>query len=862
MTRIGRFTLLEELGAGGMGVVWAAYDPELDRRIALKLVRGEHARLMREAQALARVSHPNVVAVHDVGSEGEQIYIAQELVRGGDLDAWLAAAPRSVDDIRDVFVQAARGLAAAHAAGLVHRDFKPSNVLVGDDGRVRIVDFGLARAEGTPPGDSASASPSVLASPLTQTGTVMGTPLYMAPEQHDGQPADARSDQFSFCVTLAKALYGELPFRGETAVDYSVEAMHGNVLPAPKGSRVPAWLREVVLRGLRPDPAQRYPAMLDVVEALEHDPRRVRRRWLVLAAAAGGVALTVLALARGGDDAAVCTGGRARVAAIWNPAVSAGIRAAFARTGRPFAEPTWRRVEPQLASYLAAWTAMRTDACEATTLRGEQSAELMDLRMSCLDRRLADATAALDLLAHADAQVVERADAIVGALPPLADCADVAALGAGARPPRDPVARARIASVERAIADASARCSAGDYRGGITGARAALASARSIGYGPLLADALVLVGRILMTLRADAEAEAMLREGFLEAQAAKADATAISAANLLITHVGTNLLRTDEALWWGQLSRALARREGKPRLDVDGAYAVGELLVEAGRYREGMAEIDRALAAVGPGDGRIPQLRTARASALFDQQRFDESLAEFRRVLASREATVGPDHPDTGRTLGNVGSVLDVMGRHDEALVAYRRATEIAARALGENHPEVATGYNNIGSVLTTLGKFDEAEAMLRRALAITDRFGAAGANPDSAQTHGNLGVLYQAQGKQAEALAETRIAADIMTRARGPDHPDLAPIRENVGILLEAQGKRAEALVELRAALAIEEKAFGPDGPQLVGTLEAIAEVLRKTGDGPGAAAATRRADAIKANQPGAQSGSGKQHD
>ncbi|MFY0533529.1 serine/threonine-protein kinase [Nannocystis pusilla] len=247
--RLGRYVVMSLLGAGGMGVVYAAHDPELGRPVALKLLRPHPAgprreledRLRREAQAMARLSHPNVAAVHDVGQIGGRIFIAMELIRGQTLAAWLRAAPRARRDVLARFLLAGRGLAAAHAAGLVHRDFKPENVLVGDDGQVRVVDFGLARASGDEPlSITAQSGPgSEQLADLTATGAVLGTPIYMAPEQHEGRPAEARSDQFSFCVALYTALYGQRPFAGDTVESLALAVRDGRLSPRPAAHACP-----------------------------------------------------------------------------------------------------------------------------------------------------------------------------------------------------------------------------------------------------------------------------------------------------------------------------------------------------------------------------------------------------------------------------------------------------------------------------------------------------------------------------------------------------------------------------------------------------------------------------------------------
>lgn len=312
-TKVGRYTVLTRLGAGGMGVVYAAYDSDLDRKIALKLVRGqlsespEHrARIRREAQAMARLSHPNVVQVYEVGEHEGELFVAMEFVRGETLSLWLGRAPDAGDDrvakrswrsVVDVFVAAGRGLAAAHKTGLIHRDFKPDNVMVDEDGRVRVMDFGLARS-----GDDASRSMSdmgtlatssdaaIPAHQLTRTGALIGTPAYMAPEQLCGEPVTERSDQFSLCVALYEGLYGMRPFASETMAELVMSVTEGNIRPPPPGTKVPRWLRAVVLRGLAVDPAERWSSLDELTKSLSNDPYRPWRSAFLASAVVSVVA--------------------------------------------------------------------------------------------------------------------------------------------------------------------------------------------------------------------------------------------------------------------------------------------------------------------------------------------------------------------------------------------------------------------------------------------------------------------------------------------------------------------------------------------------------------------------------------------
>jgi hypothetical protein len=325
--KLARFEILNRVGVGGMGIVYVAHDPMLDRQVALKVLRtGAHgplraaelkARLLLEAQAMARLSHPNVITVHEVGVVDEQIFIVMELNDGGTLRSWLAQEPRPLRERVRVFIEAGRGLAAAHAVRLVHRDFKPDNVLLARDGRARVVDFGLVRAPSA--GDQPSRRPSrdvYAPMSLTISGAVLGTPAYMAPEQHRAEVADHRSDQFSFCVSLYEALYGLRPFAGDTYRELVVNILEGQVRPPPEGTEVPVALQRILERGLASAPADRYPnmtALLDDLAATQVEEAAVAavprvgepaaapgRRGLALALASGLlVAAGAVALALG-----------------------------------------------------------------------------------------------------------------------------------------------------------------------------------------------------------------------------------------------------------------------------------------------------------------------------------------------------------------------------------------------------------------------------------------------------------------------------------------------------------------------------------------------------------------------------------
>jgi serine/threonine protein kinase len=367
-----RYMVLEMLGRGGMGEVYAVYDSKLDRKVALKVLRHtkeDYAlRLAREAQAMARLSHPSVVAVFDTGSVDGRVFVAMEFVQGQTLRAWQRAKLRPWAEILRMYIDAGRGLAAAHAAGLVHRDFKPDNVLVSEGGAVKVTDFGLARAINaaattpfTPSGDVV-ASPSykpisspvvdippnasspampeslpALTSPVTESGELLGTPGYMAPEQYLEEEIDERTDQFAFCVALYEALYGQKPF--PSGVTESVQAMLADQVKAPpKGTKVRSHIHQALLRGLAGKKSDRHPQMLALLEELSRDPAKRRRQVAGAVAAVVAMAVGTVWVNRtiAERTSRLCVGSEAEASDVWNPDVQGSIERAMLATNLPY----------------------------------------------------------------------------------------------------------------------------------------------------------------------------------------------------------------------------------------------------------------------------------------------------------------------------------------------------------------------------------------------------------------------------------------------------------------------------------------------------------------------------------------------
>jgi hypothetical protein len=594
-TAIGRYRVLELLGRGGMGIVYAAYDPELDRQVALKLLhadaegsaqpaRDTAARLRREAQAMAQLSHPNVVTVFDVGVANGQLFIAMELIDGTNL-ARRRDEPRPIGEILKQFIAAGRGLEAAHAAGFVHRDFKPANLLVGRDGRVCVSDFGLARLIGgaAPAPASSRAAPALPANSLTRTGALVGTPQYMAPEQLRGESADARADQFSFCVALYEALYGERPFSGTSFDELKAHVQAGKVRPAPRGSRVPSRLRRALLRGLRVDPNRRFPSMTMLLRAIAPPAP-----WTRLFGAAGLFGIAALAFASYlavKQQRSVCGDGADHWLRIWDSRAKARVHAAFRRTGSASAEAAWRTVERGLDGLADAWVQSYRESCAATRVRGEQSAALYELRQDCLNRALDHAAALISLFAQADALLIDRAPQAVHV--ELASCASVTALRQRRGPPTDPVARAAYETLQRRLAEVNALIDLGRFGEGNQAIGLLVEDAKRLGHPLLMSDAYRFQGLLELQKGTALAAERSFHAAAAAAEQGGDDQRAALAWDSLALAAAEAGHFEDATLWLDQAAAAAERAGRDPVLAESHRHCVD--LVEARRAQHSQA---------------------------------------------------------------------------------------------------------------------------------------------------------------------------------------------------------------------------------------------------------------------------------
>jgi len=748
---LGRYVLLDRIGKGGGGVVYRGYDPELDRRVAIKLLRPDAAagsspswtgRLLGEAQAIAKFSHPNIVAVHDVGQLpptrpqlGPGVFIVMELVEGETLARWLQHEPRSWRQVLEVLAPIGRALVAAHRAELVHRDVKPGNILVASDGRPRLVDFGLARATlRREPGDDGSAS-------LART-SALGTPSTMAPEQHLGQPADARTDQYGFCATLHAALHGVYPFAG----DDLPALLHAKQHDAPRTVReVPRWLIEIVARGLAPDPDARFADMDALLGALEHGRGRARRWALGLGSAAAVLALAAAAtIGRREPATAACIEeGETRIDGVWGTSGKADALAGLRATGGAHAEETSALVGAHVDAYVERWRAAHASACERAFAIRDEPAQVSAARLGCLDRALDEVQDLGGLLQVADEQVLVGAVDAARRLREPAECE-----AASDEAATDP-------DLEGLLRRASLHVRAGKLDSGDAMASDAALRAAAIDDETSHSRALLLRCRIAADRGSDAEP--LCENGLLAAERSGNDRQAIRAL-LQLSAI------TDAA-------------------DAERLYKLAEARLQ------GLPEHERDA-------GLQAELALTRARLRDEQRRWHEATAAYEEGLQLLEQARGPDHPELARALNGLGMLYSGEDRLQLAADAYARALAITSQAYGDHHPTLGFVLNNLAGVELQRGRHREALVLLERALDI--KIAAMGPrSPRLVNTLHRIARAHVGVGGPELALAPAELALQLSH----PDPESLANAEVVLALVLRAADRCAEALPLLATA-------------------------------------------------------------
>ncbi len=868
LTHVGRYVILRKLGEGAMGEVYVAYDENLDRRVAIKLVRtmGQRTddvynRMLREAHGLARLSHPNVVQVYEAGVFQGRVYLAMEYIEGESLREWSERSERSWREVLACAIEAGRGLAAAHQVGLVHRDFKPDNVIVGVDGRVRVLDFGLVRAESEgEEGDEllsvsgqSRVNPSVLSgasslrSNLTQAHTLIGTPAYMSPEQHLRETADARSDVFAFSIVLYELLYGVRPFAGDDQAEIMSAVLKQSLSEPAEGRRAPAWVRRVLLRGLSVDPRARFPTMEEYLAALDNDPVRRRRRWWI----AGGVvallasvgALVVSAIQA---DAEACSGGAEGMRGVWDEARQEAVAAAFAATGVAYSGEVTARITQRLDDHRSAWIYSHREACLAHR-RGERSSERLDLQMACLRAHRRELDAAIRTFIDADAAVVESAMATVSELTELdrlSACDDIEGLERGFLRKVDPEEAAKLEATRGALADAAALGRAGKQGAGLTSIAGLSETVEQLDDPALYVEVDLARGRLLLQDGAYEAAKKALMRSYYDARALGHDQIAAEATIDLLRIMIVMQAPPEAAEVWSRQAEAEVRLLGKELVQADFHSARASL-------HQALTILRREL---DPHHYKVIEAQRRKGAALFKRGRNAEARTSLELALKSARVGLGAGHPQVANILTNLGLVAAREGRYEDGIRAAKEALEISEGARGREHPDNANILSNLGELEIQLGNYRAAVNYLERAVALGEA--AYGDESPKAMLYiASLAVARYKLGDVDEAQVLMERAYLISESNLGPEHPTTGALRGNLGEVLNDRGRYAEARGHIEPALAAMRKAFGEERPELGSVQRELSRALLGIGEVDRAEVEARQALSLSlsgANIPG----------
>ena len=858
--QVGRYLVLGIIGRGAMGVVYRAHDPELDREVALKLLRDSKAdrqtRLAREAQALARLNHPNVVTVHDVGTVEGRLYVAMELVRGTPLDDWQEDRPWR--EVVDTYVAAGRGLVAAHAQGLVHRDFKPDNVIVSEDGIPRVLDFGLARAVPgespsgasmsdplTPVVDSSGSAP--LHDKVTRAGAVVGTPAYMSPEQWTGLPADAAADQYSFCASLWEGLFGRPPHSGATLHDLRRKVVEGKPPRVPSKSGVPSWVVAIVQRGLAHNSEERWPSMQELLDALADDPARRRRRWIV-----AGVALSVVAagvLGRTAWDGAqrrACEREAAVIDEVWNEESQAALSKLLHDnpTGLASANET-------LDALASEHREVANESCLAHRLEGTRTEHDHDRVVACLAEHRYAMESIVSFSDPVSKSPHDTLTAILRLLP-TSPCRDLDSLRLTAPAPADAESQRELEEIRRSAARASALREAAPELG-LELARTTLTRAEALGWSPELSAAHTRVGVALQDTGRYAEAETNYAEGYFIAASNGDDAAAVGAANSMAA-LFADLSKPKEGRHWSRLAEAHLRRARQDQTLVQALWQSARGQVEAadGNYEDAHYYFSAALELrqrlLGNDHLLVAGSEQNLGALASERGKFDEARAHHEAAMALFNARLGPDHPRVARALANLATVAERDGKVELAREHRAHALSILEPAYGPDHPYVAQLLISMGQAFLTTGEPERAVELLSRAVTIKERaFG--DDSPEVAKGLTNLGLAHALSGQPGDARRLLERAVEINEQQLGREHVQTSQALSVLAEILVALDETSEAREHLVEAIEIARKAYPPGHNKLGAMLLQLGKLL--VDDGQRAAAIPLLEESIEILEP-----------
>jgi len=814
--RFGRFEIIDVLGSGGMGTVFEARDTTLERTVALKLLHASVAtrpqrRLLQEAKALARLSHPNVVQIFEAGLVDGRAFIAMELVRGQDLARWQHER-HGWRECVEIYLQAARGLAAAHEQGLLHRDFKPGNCILDCSGRVRVLDFGLARpihplrhASRTTASDDAMSDGAQQIVEGRKRG-VIGTLGYMPLEQLWRQPLSAKSDQFSLCVSLFEAVYGQRPFSGADIDDLIGRMLDGTIDEPPSTQRVPRALRRLLERGLAARPEHRWDSMEQLIEQFQAQLAPARRRWWW-----GAAGLGVIGLATGAwwslrpspcDDPSEALG------EAWNEAQRARVSKVLEDSDAGLA----RSVPARLDDHAEHWMQSRRELC-ASERDATSDPVQRATHQTCLDEARESLVQTVDLLLESEPELRLIAAGRLE-LPDLSRCSEPERFESRLPLPEDPDEAARARPLRLILARCDLLIGAGRYDEALELLRPALVEAEDLGFGPLLADFELRHGSILSNQGHYEQANQHLEEAYARALEHGYAHTELLASNALAYVVGDLLDQHEAGLKWGLTAEARARQ---PWVEANVRHytieLVGNIYYEQGRFSSALERYERALAAresANPDDPGLELTRANIALVLHEQGRYDDALPLLQEVLEAKIDRLGPDHPSVAHARLRLGMTLHRLGQHEAAMQLYSASLESYRDHHGPVHPGSAAALVEIGRLHLERGDLVPALAIHQHALWVSEQaFGPS--HSHVADCWLGLGRILAAHGQLEPARRHLERGVRIVEQALGPRHVYTGTALTQLGRLEFDRGERAKAREILERALGILEESEGP---------------------------------------------------
>jgi len=839
-THVGRFRILRSLGRGGMGVVYAAHDPQLDREVALKLLHQDRRRessassqdLLAEARALARLTHPHVVTIYETGLHEGALFLAMEFFDGDTLASWGHDHPvrtrRQALHTVALYRRAGEGLAAAHAAGLVHRDFKPANVLLGSDGRLAVADFGLARGPSATIEELGDWDQETTGDRMA-TATLAGTPAYMAPEQLDGE-VDERSDQFSFCVSLWEALYRVRPFVGTSPLALRSRMLDGEAPSVPSDSPVPRRIHRALLRGLALDPTARWPSMRALLDELSHDSTARRRQLLLGATAVGALALAAWQPWRA--EGAPCDSKDDPLEVAWGEGPRAEVTEALTRINAERGRQTVDRVQRRLDTYATQWRELQQQRCEASLVRRERSQEAYDLTMACLLLRRDELTTLTTALANPDEDTLRNAVAASAALTPIDTCGDVTTLRQD-DPSADPARRAALAAFDRSLIAVRVQLDTGKHAEALDTAQSVVATARTLEDDDRLGRALERLAVAYYNNSRFEDAQPAIEEAIGAAARAGNAGLEVRLWPMLIRVVGAELEQAERGRAWALPAQAALARSGqRPTDTADLHHALGAVAFEAREFdvaeREHLAAL--AIRREHLADDKLGLASSLNRLAGVYHGRRDLEAAEsvMLEVVQTFVEALGPDHPRVGTVLYNLGGIYAMQGRYDEAIQRYERAIEIYASVYGPRSARYAGALANMAAVLGRAGRNDDAIVNGEQALEVFKEV-LGEDNPKLAAVYNNLGAAYDAADRLEDSL-QAHVKAIALVEHGGPS-PELAINLSNLGLMQAALDRPEEAAKSYERSIEIYEQALDEEHPDLWRPLAMYARLHRKAG-------------------------------